>query len=602
MCRYFGTHRMDGDIDLALGLPTIVVLPFSANGVEDDGALIAQGLAEDVCGELTRFRSLRVIAPASSAHMAAATDAQIGRALCATHVLRGRVRATSDSGFSLAVGLSAVASQEHLWSERYLLPKGDPAEVGEAIVARIAATLNARIEEAALSDARRRPAASLEPWALTLRGLVLIRDGTREADDMARTLFEKALELDPHYPRAHAGLALSWFNEWSCQFWDRFDEASRHAYTNARRALELDDRDAMNHLVIAKVALFHSEWEQAAWYVDRALMLCPNDADLLVQAAVLEVYLGRPDSAVEHIERAMRLNPAHPNSYCPIAGFARVFARDYEGALAHRSLSDAMPFVDVAAYFAAAAAMLGRIDTAREEFARYVEQYRIKIAQGQPFAAREPFEWIFQINPFRRTEDVEMLREALRLIDGTLSDPPLPQDQAAVPLKTALRLQRSGEGWIAEFEGSRLVLPDLKGLHDLRRLIDQPGDDIHCLDLDERIVETPGEAMLDEKARNALKIRLRDLQEDLADAEDCNDIGRAEKLRSEMESILETLSAALGLGGRSRRLGDSAEKARTAVTWRIRHAIRRIQTAHPALGQYLSLRVETETFCRFREG
>ncbi len=593
---------MDGDIDLALGLPTVAILPFSSNGAGGDAEMIAQGLTEDVCGELTRFRSLRVIAPASSARMADATDAEIGARLAATHVVRGRLRLVSEGGLALTVSLSAVVLQAHVWSERYPVPLADPADVGEAIVARIAATLNARIGDATLAEVRRRPAASLEPWALTLRGLAMIREGTREADDLARTLFEKALELDPHYPRAHAGLALSWFNEWSCQFWDRFEEASRHAYTNARRALELDDRDAMNHLVIAKVALFRSEWEQAAWYIDRALMLCPNDGDLLVQAALLEVYLGRPEAAIEHVDQAMRLNPEHPNTYCLIGAFARVFTGDYEGALAQRALSDAMPFVDIAAYIAAAAAMLGRIDEARAEFARFVEQYHVKIAFGQPFPPQAPFDWILEVNPFRRAEDVEMLRRAMRLIDETLSNAAMAKTQAVPPPKPVLRLYRSAEGWFAEFDGARLALPDLKGLHDLRRLIDQPGEEIHCLDLDERIVELPGDAMLDEKARNALKNRLRDLQEDLAEAEDGNDIGRAERLRGEMDSIVETLAAALGLGGRRRKLGDSAEKARTAVTWRIRHAIRRIKSAHPALGQYLSLRVQTGTFCQFQDG
>ena len=108
------------------------------------------------------------------------------------------------------------------------------------------------------------------------------------------------------------------------------------------------------------------------------------------------------------------------------------------------------------------------------------------------------------------------------------------------------------------------MLPDLKGLHDIRRLMEQAGEEIHCLDLDERIVENRGDDVLDEKARNALKARIRDLQEDLAEAEDMNDTGRSEGLREEMDFHLETLSAALGLGGRRRRLGDSAEKARTA--------------------------------------
>lgn len=592
--------RLDKDTPDVRGVPTLVILPFQAAGPDDETALIAVGLTADICGELTRFRSLRVISAASSAHMAEASDAELGVRLGASHVVRGRLRMSAEGGRMLIADLSAVSTQAQLWSEKFALPPGDPSEVSEGIVARIAATLSARIEEATLAEARRRRASGLEAWELTLRGLIQLREGTLEADNAARALFERALTLDPLYARAHAGLALSWFNEWSCQFWSCFDEASRRAYAHARRALELDDGDAMIHLVIAKVALYRSEWEQAAWYVDRALMLCPHDADLLVQAAVLEVYLGRPEAAVGHVERAMALNPLHPNAYYVIAAFVRVFTGDYAGALALRARSAAIPFVDAAAYVAAAAAMLGQIEAAQAEFARYVAEYDRKIAFGQPFPPEAPLEWLFDINPFRRPEDVAMLREAFGRIGAAAPLAASGSGRRQPPADPVFRLEREGDGWTAEFNGTRIVLPDLKGLHDMRRLLDRPGEEIHCLDLDERIVEAPGEAMLDEKARAALKARLRDLQEDLAEAEDMNDIGRAKQLREEMDRILGTLSAALGLGGRGRRLGDSAEKARTAVTWRIRHALRRIEAAHPALGSHLAQRVETGTFCRFR--
>jgi hypothetical protein len=106
-------------------------------------------------------------------------------------------------------------------------------------------------------------------------------------------------------------------------------------------------------------------------------------------------------------------------------------------------------------------------------------------------------------------------------------------------------------------------------------------------------------AVLDEKARSALKARIRDLQEELADAEDMNDIGRTELLRSELDRLLEVLSQALGLGGRSRRLGDVTERARSAVTWRIRFAIRRIEPTHPALGRHLARSLRTGAFCAY---
>jgi TolB-like protein/Tfp pilus assembly protein PilF len=583
---------MDGGRDLDAGQPVLAILPFAAAG--DDG-FIAAGLHEDICGELTRFRSLRVISPASAAVVADRSDPEIAERLGASHVMRGRLRRAGDR-LQLSATLSDARSATQLWSERIVMPADDPQALEQTVLARIAATLNARLEEAALAGARRRPAASLAAYELTLRGMALLREATLEADETARALFEQAIAIDPLYPRAHSGLALSWFNEWSCQFWDRFEEASRRAYQHAYRALELDDSDAMVHLVIAKVALFRRAWEQAAWYVDRALAFCPNDAELLVQASVLEVYLGRPEAAVEHVDRAMRLNPYHPNHYFALAAFARVFAGDLEGALEFRARSDAMPFVDAPAYCAFAAAHLGRMDEARAELERYHGEYRAKIAFGSEVAPGAPTAWLFDLNPFRRPEDIAFLSEGFRLLGAA---PEAPRAEPRTGVESA-RLAPMGDGWIAEFGGTRAILPDLKGLHDIRRLLERSGEEVHCLDLAEREAEGPGDAVLDEKARAALRSRIRDLQEELAEAEDMNDLGRTERLRAEMDALVETLSRALGLGGRGRRLGDLSEKARTAVTWRIRHALRRIEAAHPALGRHLANALRTGTFCLYR--
>ena len=136
-----------------------------------------------------------------------------------------------------------------------------------------------------------------------------------------------------------------------------------------------------------------------------------------------------------------------------------------------------------------------------------------------------------------------------------------------------------------EFAGGRAHAPDMKGLRDIRRLLERPGEEVHCLDLADRSEESfGGDAALDAPARAALKARIRDLQEELAEAEDMNDIGRADRLRGEMDQLVDALAGALGLGGRSRRLGSLAERARSSVTWRIRHAVRKLGAANPALG------------------
>ena len=162
-------------------------------------------------------------------------------------------------------------------------------------------------------------------------------------------------------------------------------------------------------------------------------------------------------------------------------------------------------------------------------------------------------------------------------------------------------LRRSGAGWVATYDGVTAVLPDLKGLDDIRRLLERPGEEVHCLDLADRAETAFGaDVAFDDKARAAIKARVRHLEAEVEDAEGMNDPGRAERARSELERLLEALARALGLGGRGRRLGDFAERARTTVTWRVRFALRRIEAAHAPLGRHLANSLRTGLFCVYR--
>lgn len=150
------------------------------------------------------------------------------------------------------------------------------------------------------------------------------------------------------------------------------------------------------------------------------------------------------------------------------------------------------------------------------------------------------------------------------------------------------------------FRGREAIVPDMKGLHDIRRLLERPGDELHCLDLADRAAEAyAGERTLDAGARRSVQARIRELQEELAEAEDANDLGRSERLRAELDELVEALARALGLGGRDRRLGSLAERARSTVTWRIRHAVRKLHEVNEPLGRHLENSLRTGTFCAY---
>jgi hypothetical protein len=103
--------------------------------------------------------------------------------------------------------------------------------------------------------------------------------------------------------------------------------------------------------------------------------------------------------------------------------------------------------------------------------------------------------------------------------------------------------------------------------------------------------------VLDASARDAYRRRLVELEDEASEADAAGDIGRSGHIAAEREALVEQLTAAYGLGGRGRRAASLPERARSAVTARIRDAIKRIGTTHPELSRHLERSVRTGTFC-----
>ena len=162
-------------------------------------------------------------------------------------------------------------------------------------------------------------------------------------------------------------------------------------------------------------------------------------------------------------------------------------------------------------------------------------------------------------------------------------------------------LLRHGDVWTLTFDAVQTHLKHSKGLTDLATLLRAPGEEIAAAALMQGIEQpTPpsgSDEVLDERARSEYRARLQAIEEDLEEAQSFNDLGRIQRLEQEHDAIFTELRAATGLGGRSRKLKDSGERARKAVTARIREAIERIAEAHPAAGEHFAKAVRTGSFC-----
>lgn len=164
---------------------------------------------------------------------------------------------------------------------------------------------------------------------------------------------------------------------------------------------------------------------------------------------------------------------------------------------------------------------------------------------------------------------------------------------------------REGEYWTVAFAGRVVAMRDSAGMADLSRLLERPGREVHVLDLSTTYGAAglaPGATteVLDEEARAAYKQRLLELEDDIAEATDNHDDERAARLEAERDRITEELSSAYGLGQRDRTFDEEGERARKAVTKRIRTALDRIEAAHPRLARHLQATIHTGMYCAYK--
>ncbi len=165
-------------------------------------------------------------------------------------------------------------------------------------------------------------------------------------------------------------------------------------------------------------------------------------------------------------------------------------------------------------------------------------------------------------------------------------------------------LRRREDRWHLAYDGKTAEIADSKGLRDIALLVEAQGHEIHVLTLvgdpHPPGFGAPGaDPVLDDRAKAEFKARLASLATDIDQAEDWNDLDRAEHLRGERDALLQHLVTATGLGGRSRHLGDQSERARKTVSARVRDALTKIDRIHPTLAAHLRSALQMGTRCSY---
>lgn len=187
----------------------------------------------------------------------------------------------------------------------------------------------------------------------------------------------------------------------------------------------------------------------------------------------------------------------------------------------------------------------------------------------------------------------EHCRAALATVGASPIAPPPAKPQQGI------RIAREGNLWIVAGFDDEIRVRDSRGMEMLARLVADPNHEIHVLDLMGAAGTDGGDAgeLLDAKARAQYKARLAELMAERDRAEEWGDAGRAERVADEIEALTSELERAVGLGGRERRAGGAAERARSNVQRRLQHAIQQIRAGSRRLGEHFAATIKTGTLC-----
>jgi len=356
--------------------PSIAVLPFENISRDPDQEYFADGMVEEIITALSRFRNLFVIARNSSfTYKGRAVDVkQVGRELGVRYVLEGSVRKAGER-LRIAGQLIDASTGGHLWADRFEGALAQVFDLQDQVTASVVGAIAPKLEQAEIERAKRKPTGSLDAYDYFLRGLAGANRWTREANNEALSLFNRAIEVDPDFASAY-GMAARCYAQRKAFGWmtDREHEIGE-ARRLARRAEELGKDDARAPCT-AGLALGYvaGDSQEGAALIDQALVLNPNLASAWVFSGWSKIWLGEPEAAIEHAAHAMRLSPQDPQIFNmqSIMAFAHFFAGRYSEAIscAQKALREKPNYSLAILTLAASCALAGPDADARSAMAR----------------------------------------------------------------------------------------------------------------------------------------------------------------------------------------------------------------------------------------
>lgn len=357
--------------------PSVAVLPFTNLSGDADQEYFADGIVEDIITELSRFSDLFVIARNSSfQYKGKSVDVrQVGCELGVRYVLEGSIRRSGDR-VRISAQLIESVTGSHRWAERYDRKLEDIYAVQDEVVQTIVAILAAQVRKAETERILLKAPATWQAYDYYTRGMAFWYSymSSFETQDLykAQRLFERSFAIDATYARACAMLSSihinAWFNPLHSDY--RNPDALDRAYQMAQKAVQLDPYSPQAHATLGIVLARKGHHEASIAAFEKAIRLNPNRSDSAFAFAL--VGAGEHTRAIRVIEAHMRLDPFYRPLVPLWSGMAHYMLHRYSEAhaLLRESVSSSSNSLQVAhIWLAACCAQMGQLDEARVEAA-----------------------------------------------------------------------------------------------------------------------------------------------------------------------------------------------------------------------------------------
>jgi serine/threonine-protein kinase len=314
-------------------LNSIAVLPFANISSEKENDYFSEGLTEEIIMNLSKLQMLKVVARGSVMRYAkeGKTHKQAARDLGVQYLLEGSVR-RQGKNLRITTQLIDAMHDVYLWAETYRGTLEDIFEIQEKVAAEIVQTLQLHLSPVERQNLRKRFTENTEAYQLYLQGRFFWNKRSEEGLQTAIKYFEAAIEKDPRYARAWAGIADSYsvLGEYGNiprrELYPRVEAA-------VMKALEIDDQLAEVHTSFASLLMLGKwDWENSEKEFKLALELNPNYATACHWYAQWLWSMGRVEEAIEMVSRAAELDPVS-QAIMKDKGLACYYGRQYNEAL-----------------------------------------------------------------------------------------------------------------------------------------------------------------------------------------------------------------------------------------------------------------------------